>query len=219
MGWILRALDFVPGYPNILFRDCPVYVLDGKCYCRSGRVLDVETGRLIERVPKEEIEPPEEPEPDIAILARSGDPSDPVKLEVGDGLWLSHESITTVMCVFVFEFCLSLTDNEGQMKWKFDLKDTGFEMRYCPYEERCRYSAPYLYLLTCEKRTTRRENKRAVYNPTRYHLLTLDLTSGGIIQDIQITQSPVDECRFEDMDESGILVGDSESTLHYFEKS
>ena len=174
---------------------------------------------MIERVPKVEIEPPEEPESDTAILARSGDRADPVKLEVGDGMWLSHESIAAGMCVFVFEFCLSLTDNEGQIKWKFDLKDTGFEMRYCPYEERCRYSAPYLYLLTCEKRTTRMENKIAVYNPTQFHLLTLDLATGRIVQDIQITKTPVDVCRFEDIDENGVLVSDSERTVHYFEKS
>ena len=77
-GWILlMALDV---------KDCPVHVHDGKCFCRSGRILDVKTGRLVGRVPKEEVQSPEEPESDIDILARSRDPADPVKLKVGDGL-------------------------------------------------------------------------------------------------------------------------------------
>jgi hypothetical protein len=225
-GWVLRVLDFLPGYHNIPFRDCPVYVLDGRCYCRSGRILDVKTGRLVGRVPKEGIKSPEEPHSDTDVLARSRDPADSIKLNVGEGLWLSHESdsapAAAVLCEFpawAFEFRLSLTDDEGQVKWEFDLKDTGFEMRYCPYNEKSRYSPPYLYLLACEKRTSRTENKIAVFNPTQFHLLTLNLTTGCIIQDIQITRKPVDECRIEAIDESGILISESGRTLHYFEKS
>ena len=74
-GVLLTALDV---------KDCPVYVADGKCYCWSGRILDVKTGKLLERVPKEEITRPDRPESDNDILGRSKDLRDPVKFKVGD---------------------------------------------------------------------------------------------------------------------------------------
>jgi len=78
---------------------------------------------------------------------------------------------------------------------------------------------PYVYLIVCDKRTTKMWKKIEVYNPTQFHLLTLDLSSGCVVQDIQITREPVDVCRFEDIDKNGILVSDSERTLCYFEKA
>jgi len=211
---------------SLFHSEAPLYVLNGRCYCLSGRVFDIRTGRSVERVPKEEVQPPEEPESDTDILGRSRDPSDPVKLRVGDGLWLSHKSPSEPVAetedefpAWVWEFRLFLTDDEGRVKWQFDLKNTGYEICYCPYVDKCRYSAPYLYLVACEKRTTTMQRKIEVYNPTQFHLLTLDLATGCIAQDIQVTRNPVDVCRFEDIDENGVLVSESDRILHYFEKS
>ena len=195
---------------------------DGRCYCRSGRILDVATGRLVERVSKDEIKPPEKLETETETLRRSKHLSDPVKLKVGDGLWLSHklaakpevEPLDDEFLASVWEFRLFLTDDEGRVRWEFDLKDTGYETYY--YGEKCRYSAPYLYLLACEKRTTKKWKKIEVYNPTQFHLLTLDLSNGRIVQDIQVTRNPVDVCRFEDIDEQGVLLSGGDNLLHYF---
>lgn len=88
---VLRLLDFVPDYPNILFPDSPVYVADGRCYCRSGRVLDVRTGRSTARLPSSAVQKPQEPESQTGILGRSRNPTDPVRLRVPDGVWLSHK--------------------------------------------------------------------------------------------------------------------------------
>ena len=60
--------------------------------------------------------------------------------------------------------------------------------------------------------------KLEIYNPSQFHLLTLDLTTGRIAQDIQVTQKPVDVCRFEDIDEQGVLVSEPERVLHYFRR-
>ncbi|OHB85305.1 MAG: hypothetical protein A2V98_17945 [Planctomycetes bacterium RBG_16_64_12] len=214
-SWLLGELDHRS-------RDCPVYVADGRCYCRSGRILDVATGRLVERVSKDEIKPPEKLETETETLRRSKHLSDPVKLKVGDGLWLSHklaakpevEPLDDEFLASVWEFRLFLTDDEGRVRWEFDLKDTGYETYY--YGEKCRYSAPYLYLLACEKRTTKKWKKIEVYNPTQFHLLTLDLSNGRIVQDIQVTRNPVDVCRFEDIDEQGVLLSGGDNLLHYF---
>jgi hypothetical protein len=58
-----------------------------------------------------------------------------------------------------------------------------------------------------------------VYNPSQFHLLTLDLVTGQIVQDIPVLDKPVESCRFEDIDASGVLVSDADRTLLYFAKS
>ena len=232
-GKILRALDFSPGWRNL---DWPVYVLNGRCYCRSGRVLDIRTGRLLEKVLEEEIKPPQEPESDNMILARSKVPSNPAKLKVGDGLWLSHKLATGPddlrMCIappWMSEFRLFLTDDEGRVRWEFDQKNTGFHIH------ECRYSAPYVYLLACRKPATTMQTENEINDPRQYHLLTLDVSSGSTVQDIQITRKPGYECRTEDNDDRGILVkeieeihrrllsqselhGEIDFLLHYFRR-
>lgn len=207
-----------------LFRsEAPDYVLNGRCYCQSGRVFDIRTGELLDRIPREEIALPEKPETDTDILGRSKASSDLVRLCLGDGNWLSHklasvpvEMTTEELVASCYEFRLFLMDNEGCVKWEFDLESTGYEIQYRPYVDNCRCSKPYLYLIVSEKRTTRKEKGLEIYNPSHFHLLTLDLSIGQIVQDIRVTHNPVDGCRFEDCDEQGLLVSESEHTLHYF---
>ncbi len=123
----------------------------------------MKNGRLLDRVSAEEIEPPAKPETDTDILGRSRHLSDPVKLGVGGGLWLSHKLVVKPeiepdhdeFIASVFEFRLFLTDDEDRVKWKFDLTDTGYEICYRPYIDTCRYLAPFLYVLVCEPRTTK----------------------------------------------------------------
>ncbi len=129
------------------------------------------------------------------------------------------EPVSEEVLASAWEFRLFLTDDEGRVKWKFDIEDTSYEVRYCPYIEKCRYSPPCLYLIACEKGTTKMKKGIEVYNPTQFHLLTLDLATGSVAQDIPITRSPVDVCRFEDIDENGVLISEGERTLRYFEKS
>lgn len=223
-GRVLRLLDFVPGYPNISVRDCPRYVLNGKCYCRSGRVLDVQTGALLERLPPDSLVEPKQKESETQVLGRSKSLDDPVNLKAGDGLWLSHKLETKQeydqdeLFNSVWEFRLFLTDDSGHVLWEFDIKDTGYEMRYCPYEEKCRCALPYLYLLACEQRGTKMSGNVEVYDSSQFHLLTLDLGSRSLVQDIQIATHPVDSCRFEDIDQQGVLVSEGQCRLHYFSK-
>lgn len=226
-GWILWLLDFLPDYPNILFRDRPISVLDGKCYCKSGRVLDLRTGRQIERVPAQRVKAPQQLVSQTEVLGRTRGLDSSAKLKMGNGVWLSHKlggnqnntPTTDEYFDSVWDFRLFATDDNGEVKWFFDVNDTGYETCYCPYEEKCRYSFPYLYLLACEKRTTRRENSIEVYNPSEFHLLTLDLVTGQIVQDIPVLGKPVESCRFEDIDAGGVLASDADRTLLYFAKS
>ena len=206
--------------------DCPVYVADQRVYCRSGRVLDVITGTLLERVSKESVAEPKSSESETIILGRSKSLDDPIRLQVSEGLWLSHkleakEKFDPRSEEFqrsVWEFRLFLTDDNGEVRWTFDLADTGYEDCYCPYEEKCRYSFPYLYLLVCEKRTTRKDKNVEIYNPSPFHVLILDVIRGRIIQDIRIFDEPKAQCRFEDIDDAGVLISDSERQLLFFDR-
>ena len=46
-GRLGRLLDFVPGFANE-FRDTPRQIKDGKNFCDSGRIIDIQTGILLE---------------------------------------------------------------------------------------------------------------------------------------------------------------------------
>ncbi|QDV56245.1 PQQ-like beta-propeller repeat protein [Rosistilla oblonga] len=206
--------------------DCPIYVADQRVYCRSGRVLDVKSGDLLERVTKKCVEKPILPESETIILGRSKSLDDPVRLKVSEGLWLSHkleakENVDPTDEEFfksVWDFHLFLTADDGEVRWKFDLANTGYEIRHCLYEEKCRYSFPFLYLLVCEKRTNKKEKSVEVYNPSQFHVLTLNVNTGQIIQDIRIFNEPKVQCRIEDIDEGGVLISDSDRKMLFFER-
>jgi hypothetical protein len=206
--------------------DFPLHVLDGKCYCWRGRILDIHSGKVLDKVPKGTLNRPEKKETDTDILGRSRNPSDPIRLQLDGEHWLSHklklkpgilEATSEEGIAFLYEYRLFLTDKDDNVKWEFDLKNTEYEIQYRPYAESCRYGYAFLYLIVSEKRTTRMDKRIEVYNPSHFHLLTLDLSNGRIIQDITITEKPVEGCRFEDMDEKGILVSDCERNLHHFQ--
>ena len=180
----------------------------------------------MERIPKESVEKSNSPESEPIILGRSKRLNDPVRLKVSEGLWLSHkleakENVDPTDEEFfksVWDFHLFLTADGGEVRWKFDLAKTGYEIRYCLYEEKCRYSFPFVYLMVCEKRTTKQENNLALYNPSQFHVLTLDVNTGQIIQDIRIFNETKVQCRFEDIDEDGVLISDSDRNMLFFER-
>lgn len=120
---------------------------------------------------------------------------------------------------WIWDFSLFLTDNEGRVKWSFDLADSGYELRYQPYTDSCRYCYPFLYLVVCEPQETTVRNGIEVYRPAHFHLLTLDLTSGRMVQDVRFTHRPADACRIEDTDEAGLLVSENGSVVHYFSRA
>jgi len=206
--------------------DCPVFVADQRVYCRSGRVLDLKTGTLLERVLEEGVEIPQSPESETTILGRSKSMDVPVRLKVTEGLWLSHkleakqniELTSEEFTKSIWDFRLFLTDDRGEVCWTFDLAETGYEICYCPYEEKCRYSFPFMYLLVCEKRATKKEKGVEVYNPSQFHVLTLDVNTGQIIQDIRIFNEPKVQCRIEDIDEGGLLISDSDRNMLLLER-
>ena len=88
-GRFVRLLDYVPGFTNEL-RDTPEQVEDGKVYCRSGRVLDVTTGQLIEKTDPDS-NCSDKAEPSIGFrFYNSGLERKHPHVEVEDGLFLRH---------------------------------------------------------------------------------------------------------------------------------
>lgn len=75
------------------------------------------------------------------------------------------------------------------------------------------------HVLVCEKRTTWREKDLEVCNPSQFHVLTLGVLTGAITQDIPVFDSPKEKTRFEDIDDSGLLIRDSDRFLPFFARS
>jgi hypothetical protein len=135
--WTSHGLGIWNRLLSLFHSENPAYVLNGKCYCWSGRIIDIPTGKVVERIPRGEIRPPKTPESDATILRRTEDPSDPIRLKVGNGLWLSHKlavnsagSLLEELTTKTWAFRLFLTDDEDCVKWEFDLKSTGYEDLY-----------------------------------------------------------------------------------------
>ena len=57
-----------------------------------------------------------------------------------------------------------------------------------------------------------------VANPTCWHLLCLDTATGQIVQQVSLGDELLDECRIEDVDEHGLLIGKSNNELVYFRR-
>jgi len=86
--WASHSSGLLEGLRRLVgWTDCPVYVADNRVCCRSGRVLDLKTGKLIEREVKESIQKPKLLQSETVILGRSKSLNDPVRLKVGEGLW------------------------------------------------------------------------------------------------------------------------------------
>jgi len=73
-------------------------------------------------------------------------------------------------------------------------------------------------LLVCEKRATRKKKNLEIYNPSPFHVLTLDVNTGKIIQDIRIFNEPKVLCRFEDINKDGLLISDSDRNMLLLER-
>ncbi|MEX1028132.1 MAG: hypothetical protein WD049_09035 [Candidatus Paceibacterota bacterium] len=111
------------------------------------------------------------------------------------------------------------------MTTDFPFAETG---RVCLFgrPEAARYSyrlaVPYLYLVLSDERPFKPHPTKKHYvepNPTRWHLLTIDVRTGDILQDFPLGSGKLAECRIEDVDEQGLLIGKSSQELLYYAKT
>ncbi len=212
-GKLSRILDFIPGLTNEL-RDSPSLVADGKVFCSSGRVLNVLTGEAIGRISADEVQRMK-PEPSDARRLYDSSPGDEQSSVCVGDLWLSHASEGKQRG----QWSLVAKTRDQSVAWRFDIKQTGYHIDGNFYSYRL--AAPHLYLVLSEEakykpHPTRRNT--IVPNPTRWHLMCLDLRTGQIVQQVSLGDELLDECRIEDLDEHGLLIGKSSRELVYFRR-
>jgi hypothetical protein len=73
-----------------------------------------------------------------------------------------------------------------------------------------RFAGPHLYLLVTEEPGARQR--------TRFHLLTLEVERGAVVQELRIGEEPLSECRIEDVDERGLALSLEGRELRYYER-
>lgn len=236
-GWwgkLLRILDFIPGNANE-FRDDAEGIYDNEVICSSGRVLDADTGRTLRK--QDTLDPRFYPEVDDAqrlygLIDMGGagrqavpidnalavDVSDEISLTRFDPLSLKElESFGEVEWGGV-DLKLHGLDQTRSIRWRFDLKDTGYHFGTSFYDYR--YCRPYVYFVVAEKPlAVPVKPNRSMYmrdQASRRHLLTLDARSGELVQDILLGDDEPTTCRIEDVDPQGLLISMDNKTLVYY---
>lgn len=199
-GHLTRLLDFVPMFTNDL-RDTPHHVIGGRVYCDSGRVLDVKTGRTAGKVSRQEVESFGRPASPAERLYRAG------KDESVD----TESGVSLARCPDGWGV---LGHRAGREVWRLQADDQGavlgrhFRANYYAY----RLAEPYLYLVLSDEPAFKPHPTKAAYvepNPTTWHLVTLDVATGSVVQDLALGAEPMEACRIEDVDERALLIGQS----------
>lgn len=223
-GWwgrVVRVLDFVPGFTNEL-RDTPHHISDNEVFCDSGRVLDLLTGRDLRRVPPEEVRQFQKPRTEAQRLFDGIVQNVRTKIKVGENRWLSHKMSDHDPPAGGLQ--LFLLDETDTVLWEWNghakgLHGTGnYSYRYAPHP----HGSPFIYLVASEEPNLKTDPTRphhAVWNPTRFHLLSFDVFEGRVVGDTLIDEGKVSECRIEDVDDEGVLVSLDRSRLKYYQRS
>lgn len=214
---ILRVLDFVPGYTNEL-RDTACAIRDGQCICESGRVLDLNTGESLGQLSTNEVNAIRRER----LLARTEPLYSSGEIDLPEyGLRLSNHTQEIDGGVRHRRGTLQLeaTDAEGLSVWTFDIAATKYHIDGNFYSYRL--VPPYVYLVVSEDVQWKNHPKRphtSLPNATAYHMLTLDVRSGELIQDMRIREMPSESARIEDVDDTGLLISVDGKRLLYFDR-
>lgn len=213
VGKLSRFFDFIPGFTNGL-RDSPSIVADGKVFCSSGRVLNVLNGELLSKISPDEVRKMKPPQSDAWRLYDSSIGNSESNVSIGD-LILAHPSDGKQRG----KWSIIAKAKEQDVAWRFDISQTGLHIdgNYYSY----RLATPYIYLVLSDEsryKPHRTRPQTVVANPTRWHLLCLDTAMGQIVQQISLGDELLDECRIEDVDEHGLLIGKSNNELVYFRR-
>lgn len=199
-----RLLESLPFQTN-LFADAPLKVEDGRVHCYSGAVLNVQTGEL-EAPPSRPRLP--HPNPDnwwMRILSVW-----PKRVDSGTGIIITHGQSSEQ----TLTWGVTAETAEGELLWRLSKDELGKEVDW--FFKPCQVSPPFVYLMATE------ENRFAhgVKNPLHWHLLTVDLRNGHVLQKVPIGNEALSLVLIEDVDEKGLLVSlhAADKQLLYFER-
>lgn len=215
-GRTLRVLDFVPGFTNE-FRDTPCYVEEGKVFCASGRVLDVQRGTLLEKLTPEAVQAYKKPVTLGQLFYRSHHGNAASPIAISNGILLLH--IIPTDSTNQSGWKIAATTEAGEPLWTFSIEQLGryIDGNFYSY----RLLPPFLYLVVSEEPRYRPHPTKKHYvlgNASRWHLVTLDIATGAVLQDFSLGNEKIDECRIEDVDEEGLLISHGNHSLSYFRR-
>ena len=221
-GKIVRLFDYVPGFTNDL-RDTAVAIRNGEVFCRSGRVLDIKTGKFLRRIRRADI-----PSHiwwghrrllDSALrFPREGE-SPPEPVRVADDCYVSRfppQGVQRKIEPLEESDNASLygTAADGTLKWQFRVSHAGYHSGSYPF----RYLSPYFYFVVSDAPVTlpiRDDNPYVVRrNPGNWHALTLDARTGSVIQDVLLGHCEWEAC-IEDLDDNAVLFSIDGRSLAY----
>ena len=206
LGILLRICDFVPGYLNSM-RDSPLLVNGDQTTTSRGRILDVSTGKQIDRISRKK-----------ALELFMQNFYSPEKELYHKGFvryhnsWIAHQLPNAGQSISELEwtkdfynngFHIYRLDANEKIEWEFHLKDH-IEGTYYSYH----FDTRYVYMIVSQEKNyhTNSHNGRTEYRPVKYFFFTLDLEQGKIVQDFPLSDSSFVTCRIEDVDTHGILI-------------
>lgn len=202
----------------------PKLVEEGECFCADGRALDAVSGCEVGRIPADEVKmraTRQSADPASAFYWSRFSPSRQKGFLIAPGRRLRAQRGGP-------EFFVDLNSEDGTKIWTFTLARPGYEMAHSNFYS-YRLAGQYLYLVVSEPLEVEPKPTPGQYAPRpprQFHLLTLELERGTVVQDIPIGTAPLVESRIEDVDDHGLLISGDESTrpycsgkvLRYFER-
>jgi hypothetical protein len=192
-------------------KDSPAAIQGNEVVCRSGSVVSISNGHLLRRISCDERRAIEEeyifgdPSDAMILYSRGRYPNARRRRVWLDGVgWLT---LARKPRQWNTSFLLSATDSAGAVIWAFDLATTGYVMNHFNYFA-SRLVGRHVYVIASEGPNSRRLPAPRYVQPipTRFHLLTVELERGTIVQDVYLSDQPVTECRIEDADDRAVLV-------------
>lgn len=108
----------------------------------------------------------------------------------------------------------------GNPVWRFSMDQLGrhIDSNFFSY----RLVPPFLYLIVSDEPRFKPHPTKTQYilpNPTRWHFVTIALSTGKVVQDFSLGEEKLAECRIEDVDDDGLLIGKSNHHLAYYERA
>ena len=163
----------------------PRLIEDGKCMCRDGSIVDPLSGEKIGQMPPEDVE-------SRAIRMRTERSyafywsvfrGRGRGIQLAPGRWISGKRLHDASSI---QF--TLRNAQNVCEWSFDLKQTGYEQKY-PSNYQFRLVDRHIYLVAYEPLKEEPALVPGVWRPPeprQFHLLTLDLANGEVVQDLSL---------------------------------
>lgn len=216
-GRITRLLDFVPGFTNEL-RDTAQRVQDGKVFFQNGRVVEIKTGQPLQRFDREIVQSHQKQATMGSRFYSSGIEKDHPRISIGNGVFLRHAQTTPGFQSGVLK--IAAETEAGELIWLFspDQLSRRIDGNFYSY----RLVLPFLYLVVSDESRYKphpTQEHCILPNPTRWHFVTVDLVTGRVVQDFSLGDELLKECRIEDVDDHGLLIGKSSHSLVYYQRN